>query len=124
MTEGAGCTVLVVDDDPGIRESIVGVLADEGYTGIEARDGLDALARLRTGDAAPCLILLDLMMPGMDGMQFRDEQLRDPQLATIPVVVISADASTTVKASALGAAGVLRKPIDLFDLLRTIQRYC
>ncbi|HJZ88212.1 MAG TPA: response regulator [Polyangia bacterium] len=125
MSEQRVCkTVLVVDDDQAIRESIVQVLEDEGYRGVQARDGLDALHNLRAAANAPCVILLDLMMPVMDGVQFRDQQLRDPRLASIPVIVISADSAVLGKAKSLRPEAVLRKPIELAHLLATVEQYC
>jgi CheY-like chemotaxis protein len=72
----------------------------------------------------PSVILLDLMMPVMDGWQFRTEQLRDPALAAIPVILISADGTVREKAAALSAAAFLRKPIDVEQLLALVRQYC
>lgn len=80
--------ILVVDDDPVIRESMQGLLELEGYPVAVASDGEDALRQLRLG-LDPCLILLDLSMPGKDGFQFRAEQLADPRFASIPTIVWS-----------------------------------
>jgi CheY-like chemotaxis protein len=112
--------VLVVDDDADICEVIQTILELNGYSVRTARDGLDALAQLRSG-ARPALIILDLMMPRMNGLQFRAEQERDPALSAIPVVILSGDGRAESKAAALGLEG-LRKPVDLERLLATVQR--
>src|ERR1700733_13792148 len=81
--------VLVVDDDHDIRGTLSQVLEDEGYSTAAASDGREALRLLRAG-LRPCIIFLDLSMPGMDGWDFRADQMADPDLRTIPVVVITA----------------------------------
>ncbi len=73
--------------------------------------------------ARPDLILLDLMMPIMDGWQFRREQAQDPSLSAIPVVVLSADGNVRQKAASLHADGYLQKPVDVENLLEVIQRH-
>src|SRR5262245_34872901 len=95
--------VLIVDDDYDIRATLHEILSDEGYDVASSANGFEALQALRSG-TAPCLILLDLMMPVMDGWQFRAQQLSDPTLASIPVVVLSADAGVAQKSRALNAA--------------------
>jgi CheY-like chemotaxis protein len=120
---GASRRVFVIEDDADTREMLGQVLEIEGYDVVSAGDGQDALRRLRA-EPTPSVILLDLMMPGMNGWQFRDEQRRDPTLAAIPVVVLSGDDGVERKASALGVSGYLRKPIDLGTLLDTLSRYC
>ena len=116
----AAPTVLVVDDDEMIQESIREVLADEGYEVVLAQNGMEALAMLRDG-VQPTLILLDLMMPVMDGWQFRAEQKKDPKLAAIPVVVITA-AGSAVK-NTIEANEFMTKPVRLEDLLAVVKRY-
>src|SRR5579883_958215 len=118
----AGKRILVVDDDQAIRETLSEVLEDEGYAVASAENGLDAIHYLRSQDP-PSLILLDLMMPVMNGWQFRDEQLRDPSLKTIPVVVISADNGVREKAASIAVDHYMRKPIDLEELLELIERF-
>ena len=115
--------VLIVDDDPDIREAMSEVLELEGHRTACAADGREALEMLRKDDLATCLILLDLRMPVMNGWEFREEQRRDRKLASIPVVVVTADESAG-KAPGLHAEGVLRKPIRGDDLLRTVSRFC
>ena len=117
-----GKVILVVEDDLDVREGLVQVLQFEGYQAIGAENGLEALEHLRRSPR-PDLILLDLMMPVMDGWQFRDAQRQDPSFARIPVVVISAGGRVEQKASALGADAYLLKPIDVDALLAVIERF-
>jgi CheY-like chemotaxis protein len=98
------------------------VLEAEGYQVCCARHGLEALELLRR-ESDFRLILLDLMLPVMNGAQFREAQRQDPALARVPVVVISADVAVEKKAQALEAAAWLRKPIALDALLDTVERY-
>jgi CheY-like chemotaxis protein len=116
-----GPTVLIVDDDEGMVETMALVLGDQGYDAVVARDGQDALRRLLQG-LRPAVIFLDFMMPRMDGRQFRSELVRHPELAAIPIVVISADGSLESKAAEVGAAAWLRKPFKLTSLLETASR--
>jgi CheY-like chemotaxis protein len=113
--------VLVVEDDPELRQSICTVLDDAGYTSWPAENGEIALKRAR--EERPCVILLDLMMPIMNGFEFRSEQLRDPKLSSIPVVVITADGRAADKARTLHA-DYLKKPIHLDALLELVNDYC
>jgi two-component system response regulator MprA len=122
MAEAAAGCVLVVDDDPDICEVIQTVLELYGYRAISARDGAEALLQLREG-VRPCLIILDLMMPRMNGFQFREEQQKDPAFRNIPVVVLSGDGKAEGKAANLGLDG-LRKPIELEVLLEVVGRSC
>jgi CheY-like chemotaxis protein len=115
-------TILIVEDDLDIRSTVSDVLEDEGYLVASAANGREALEYLRRG-ATPALILLDLMMPVMNGWQFRSEQQRDPRLSAIPVLVLSADNNVREKAEALGAAGYIQKPLHLDQLLTAIERY-
>jgi CheY-like chemotaxis protein len=124
MPEGRVCRrVIVVDDDVAIREVLSQLLQMQGYEVTSACNGREAMACLRLRGEA-CLILLDLMMPVMDGWTFRDEQRRDPELASIPVVVISAVGDAREKAAALEAAGYLDKPLDYDELLEAVGRHC
>jgi CheY-like chemotaxis protein len=116
--------VLVVDDDAPVRESIVQVLEDEGYPVRAAADGGEALRLLRTMDDVPGLIVLDLMMPGMDGFQFRVEQLADPRLSSIPVMLLSADANVQTKAASLDVEAIVKKPVTVEVLLEHVSRFC
>jgi CheY-like chemotaxis protein len=116
--------VLVVDDDPDIRESLETVLGVHGHPVLAAADGVEAIGVLRRERSQPCVILLDLMMPGMNGFEFRAELEADPALAEIPVVIITgAGVLADEKAGTLNAE-VLRKPFDLKALLKTVKRFC
>jgi CheY-like chemotaxis protein len=117
LTDG---TLLIVDDDPDILETMGMVLEACGYRVIAARDGQSALDLLR-GGARPALIILDLMMPGMDGWTFLSEQQRDPELAAIPVVVVSGDTDAVRHAEGLEVAAKLCKPVDVDTLLAAVQ---
>ncbi len=113
--------ILVVDDDLATREALVLVLGAEGYRVTTAADGLTALDQLRHGDL-PDLIILDLMMPVMDGWHFREEQLDDPRLADIPVIICSAAGRVRERAAALHAAAYLEKPIEPRELAALVRR--
>jgi CheY-like chemotaxis protein len=114
--------VLVIEDDRDIRESVVEVLEDEGFVVSAASDGLQALALLRGAATRPDLILLDLMMPIMNGFEFREQQQKDADLAAIPVVVITADVNARAKAKGLGAAGFIQKPVEIQALIDMINQ--
>jgi CheY-like chemotaxis protein len=116
--------ILVVEDDPDIRFGLAVLLEDEGYEVVTAANGREALAQLHAMPVAPCVILLDLMMPDMDGWEFRAEQRREPLLASIPVIVLSAAADLPTRTAKLGVAGVMQKPIHVGELLKTIKRHC
>jgi two-component system response regulator MprA len=117
-------TVLVIDDDPPIVEGLRELLQNEGYDVAVAGDGRAALDQLRRG-LRPCVIVLDLMMPAMDGWDFRHEQLKDAELREIPVIVFTATgfSEASVKAQ-LGVAEVVPKPLSPARLLGAIQRCC
>ncbi len=117
-------TVLVVEDDPDISDAIAQVLEDHDYVAKVAENGATALAQLRASEHKPCVILLDLMMPVMDGVRFRTLQRDDPSLRSIPVVVLSAHARAGAIAQELDAAGFIGKPVELVDLLATVRRFC
>lgn len=116
--------VLVVEDEEMIRDSVIEFLGDQGFDALGASDGREALDKLTNGERLPCVILLDLMMPVMDGRSFRERQLQNPKLANIPVVVFSAYQDVAVTANELHAAGYLAKPVDLSRLLRLIRQSC
>jgi DNA-binding response OmpR family regulator len=115
--------VLVVEDDPAIRALVRDVLHDSGYTVATAETGDQALEQMR--EQRPDLVLLDLMLPGMNGWTFLRTRERDRQLATVPVLVISASGPTgTGHAQELGAPVFLDKPFDLVELLAEVKRLC
>jgi CheY-like chemotaxis protein len=116
--------VLVVDDDDDVRESLMDFLRDYGYEPVGASDGRDALEKLTTAAIQPCVIILDLMMPIMDGRAFREKQLGSPELARIPVVVISAYKDVAEVLVELGVDNHFPKPLNLNALLKTIKKLC
>ncbi len=115
-----GQRVLVVEDDPALRDVLSTLLSDEGYAARTAIDGVAALALLQTW--RPGLILLDLMMPGMDGWSFRRAQLADLRLANIPVVVVSATYPLELEREKFDVAAVVAKPYDVDALLTLVER--
>ncbi len=110
--------VLVVEDDADIRASVSDLLEEEGYSVSAASNGEEALQILR-GGVSPDLILLDLMLPVMDGWQFRVEQRKDPNLASLPVIALTAN--PTAQAAAIDADRFLRKPFDREALLKAVR---
>jgi CheY-like chemotaxis protein len=115
--------ILLVEDDLSIRESIAELLEEEGYTVICAANGAEALERLEV-ESAPSLIVLDLMMPVMDGWAFRSAQRKDPRLSAIPVLVVSASHAERDDVAQLAAAGFLAKPFDLDQFVGEVHRLC
>jgi CheY-like chemotaxis protein len=115
------CWILLVDDDYEIREVVSEVLVERGYHPVAVADGQQALSCLHDSPTRPCLILLDIMMPGMDGVAFRHHQLTDPDLASIPVVVVSAG---TPPETGFEGAAVVRKPLQLHSLLQLVAECC
>lgn len=111
--------ILVVDDDADIRLTLPEILEDEGYSVGTAANGRDALAYLRA-HLATSLVLLDLMMPIMDGQQFRLEQKSDPAIASIPVIVMTARGE--LEPGAIDVAEILHKPLKVPKLLEAIRR--
>ena len=116
MTKGS--YILLVDDDPELRQSMVDLLEDEGYPTRSASSGREALALLG-GPDLPSLILLDLMMPDLNGWQFCEMQRRDPRIAGIPVLVVTAARSV---APTPAGVDVLFKPFSLDEVLDKVQR--
>jgi len=116
-------TVLLVEDDDDIRGSIQEILRDEGFDVFGARDGDEALRFLRDASEPPRLILLDLMMPVMDGWTFRAAQLADERLTAIPVVILSAATDVRRHAAQLRVNDYLVKPLDVPLLLNAIERH-
>ena len=123
MHTGSGKSVLVVEDDATTRKALALVLQDEGYAVTGVANGHEALLQLRQ-PPLPDLILLDLMMPVMNGWEFRKQQIQDPGLKSIPVLIVSSDAGVPQKAAALGARDYLIKPVDFDELLAAVQRCC
>ncbi len=115
------CTVFVVEDDNDTRDMLGRFLELEGFQVELAANGKQALERLDEG-VQPCVILLDLMMPVMDGWQFRRQQVQRSEFATIPVIVVSAAGKERI--AEIDADAVLSKPVDLEQLLERVSRYC
>lgn len=113
--------VLIIDDDHGIREALRMVLTDEDIGCVLAGNGAEALELLNAG-LRPDVIVLDLMMPVMNGWEFRAAQLAAPRLAAIPVIVLSAATDSPARLRALGLDEVLRKPVDLGRLFAALER--
>jgi CheY-like chemotaxis protein len=127
MAKASG-NILIVEDDADTREMLANLLATEGFHAVAAEDGLEALHLLRTvrhrAPETPCLVLLDLSMPRLGGIEFRRAQLGDPIVASVPVAVMSGASDVEQRAQALGAVATLTKPIDFVMLLEVVRRYC
>jgi CheY-like chemotaxis protein len=115
--------VLIVDDNPDIRESLGLLLETEGYAVAEAGNGVEALARLDDGPI-PCLIVLDLMMPEMDGFSFLEALDRRAPRADVPVVVVSGHPELRRRVSSPAVAAFLQKPVEYDVLLDVVERHC
>lgn len=122
MTTDRHGPIMLVDDDPDVLEVMAMLLESAGFVVHTVEDGWRALHHLKHG-ARPSLILLDMMMPVMNGWGFREEQLRHPDLAEIPVVVLTGDGRAEQKAREIEADGYLKKPVELEDLVSTVQEY-
>lgn len=112
--------VLVIEDDPTIREVLVEVLGDHGYDAVGAANGREALDALDAAAEPPCVILLDLMMPVMDGVEFCRRRLRDPAIRSIPLFLFTARGQSIANVSAVK---VLRKPLvvdEFIDAVRSV----
>jgi len=120
----ADCSVCVVDDDADIREVLTDVLSIEGYDVVAAGDGESALALLHERPKRCRLILLDLMMPHMNGWEFRRLQLQDPAIASIPVVLLTGAGTATKSIDELHVAATIEKPVELDALLAQVAQYC
>jgi CheY-like chemotaxis protein len=117
--KGEDPRILVVEDDADAREAMVALLQMKGYRAVPAGNGKEALDYLNRAPV-PDLIILDLWMPVMDGWQFRSEQVKDPRLKEIPVVVVTALSDQ----ADVDANEVIIKPVDLDRLLTTVSHYC
>src|SRR3954447_147603 len=116
-------TVLVVEDDADVLKLLVAALQREGYNVVTAENGREALEHLGRSDP-PALILLDLDMPVMDGWTFRHEQLKDPALAKIPTVLLTASSDNYKSVKDLPGVSIFPKPFDMPRLLETIASLC
>lgn len=113
--------ILVVEDEPSIRQMMKDILEMQGYHVETASDGAEGIALLKRLNPGPCVVLLDLMMPGTNGWQFLDIQRSDPKYSGIPVVICSAykESAKTVHPS-----GFVEKPIQLKTLLNAVRAFC
>jgi CheY-like chemotaxis protein len=114
--------VLVVDDDADVRDLLAAVLKSEGYEVLTAENGAAALSVLR--ETLPDLIVLDLMMPVMNGWEFRETQRAYPEYAAIPVVCLSGHHAAHAHAAALGISECIQKPLDVDYLVEVVRRLC
>ena len=120
---GQAKRVLIVEDDADIRTTVAELLEDEGYHVASVANGLEALDCLRAAHELPDVILLDLMMPKMDGFQFRAEQRADARFSEIPVVLMTAAGDVATRANELQPRGFLKKPFkDIKAILEAIER--
>jgi CheY-like chemotaxis protein len=114
--------VLVVDDDPFVRESLSELLDAKGYSVLQAENGQKAIEVLKKTPRFPCLVVLDLAMPVMDGRAFLKERAADPALRDIPVVVVSGNVKPEEEIEGIDA--FLRKPVKVDRLLKIIDQHC
>jgi CheY-like chemotaxis protein len=126
MGEPAAPAVLIIDDDAEVCEATVALLETHGYDVVAVNNGRDAIGLLKMGTVRPRVIVLDPMMPGMDGWQFRAELLCDEELASIPVILFSAAGRPVVAAAAgaIRAVAGIAKPVDPAELLRLVGACC
>ena len=122
MSVPASAPLMIVDDDDDLRNTLADILTAQGYQVAAFGDARAALAALEDGQT-PFLILLDLMMPGMSGWEFRAAQLENATLASIPVVVVTAANALSDGVHSLSDLEILRKPFDLEALLAVVDRY-
>jgi CheY-like chemotaxis protein len=119
----AGQQILLVEDDDDAADAMAAVLQSNGYAIVRATDGEEALRALRAG-VRPCVILLDLFMTGMDGVEFRRVQCADPRIGDIPVVVVSGIANMLANVDRLGVVRCFQKPVDIDELLGVVNELC
>ncbi len=116
--------IYVVEDNEEIRESLIEFFKGEGYEVFFADNGQSALDYLCSAIVLPDLILMDLMMPIKDGFQFCTEQALNEKIANIPVIILSGDILTKQMFEKTRACAYILKPLDLFQLLETVKKYC
>ena len=117
-------TILIVDDDGDTRKLLTLFLAHNGYTAVPVAHGMAALDHLQWHKPLPELILLDMVMPVMDGAEFRRTQQDDARLADIPVILMSGAENLSAQAPALSANAYLAKPFEFTMLLQLVEQYC
>ena len=116
--------ILIVEDSPDVASFLKRLLEREGFTVDSALNGREALEFLRATPGLPAVIILDLVMPVMDGYQFRQEQERDGRLAPIPIIVMASEMNLESIRMRLGAKASIRKPIEIKDVVEAIKRLC
>jgi two-component system, chemotaxis family, chemotaxis protein CheY len=122
-TESSAGDILLIEDDDSLGSILASVLQDQGYRVVLASNGREALHYLLT-ERPPRLILLNLVMPSMNGWKFREQLMRYPKLAEIPVIVLSGVRKLEKKAASLGATDSFTKPYNIKALVDTVQHYC
>ena len=115
--------VMVVEDDAILRMSLAMLLMMEGYQVIEAKHGEEALLKLESM-GRPCIIILDLMMPVMDGVAFRAEQLKREEFADVPVIIVTGHDDAKKIAAAISAHALLQKPYKPEQVIDLVKRHC
>lgn len=115
--------LLVVDDDTDLREALEEVLRDAGFTVLGASNGREALEVLARAETLPGLVLLDMMMPVLDGLGFAKEMQAVPEWKDVPIVIFSASAGNAATAREVGACAYLRKPVDVEVLVDTVGQH-
>jgi CheY-like chemotaxis protein len=124
LSDGAQGVVLLVEDDADARELLTTILEEAHYDVLPAANGAEALTILGKHDGGCNLILLDLMMPVMNGWDFRRKQRENARFKDIPVLLMSAGAHIASASGDLDAAGYVTKPVELDDLVDKVRRYC
>lgn len=114
--------ILLIDDEPDLRETIAELLAEEGYSVTQAENGKAALEILKSGDT-PKIIVLDYMMPVMDGKTFCENIAKDQKLKTIPIILLTAANIPLENATTMNVAVKLEKPIDIGKFLKAVKSY-
>ena len=117
-------TIMIVDDESSVRNALAEILEDEGYQAVVVRNGREALSYLHECSELPCLILLDMLMPELSGVEFLSRLHEEPALAEIPVVTMSGSFYLAQETHVLGATDYLLKPFDITELLTTVTRVC
>lgn len=124
MREVDGREIMIVEDDVGVRDGLAELLEGEGYLVLRAANGREAFDRLRGDDPVPALIIVDLLMPVMGGHEFCSVIKSDPDLAGIPLIVMSADGRLGERAGDVEADAYLKKPLDMRALLTAVGHHC
>jgi CheY-like chemotaxis protein len=110
--------ILIVDDEPDIRDSLEEFFREEGYTVSTAADGADALESLKDAEL-PCVVILDLIMPVLSGNEVYEHMQRDPRLVNVPVIITTSDPTR-----APSGLMIMKKPMSLSRLLSTVRQHC